>query len=45
MVQRKPPKPNIAMIGVGTIFTSMVLSGFIIGYALDVWLDTTRGSC
>ncbi len=33
-------KPNIALIGVGTLFASMVLGGFILGYAIDVWIDT-----
>ena len=31
---------GLALIGVGTMLTSMVISGFILGYAADVWLDT-----
>ena len=32
--------PRIILIGVGTILTSMVLSGFLLGYWVDAWLDT-----
>lgn len=37
-----PAKParGLSLIGVGTILASMVLSGFILGYWADVWLDT-----
>ncbi len=31
---------GLALIGVGTMLTSMIISGFILGYAADVWLDT-----
>lgn len=31
---------GLALIGVGSILTSMVLAGLILGYGLDVWLDT-----
>ena len=34
------PKPNIALLGVGTLLVSTMLSGFLIGYGVDVWLDT-----
>ncbi len=34
-------KPSgLALIGTGTILASMVLSGFLLGYWMDVWLDT-----
>lgn len=28
------------MVGVGTILTSMIAAGFLLGYATDSWLDT-----
>jgi ATP synthase protein I len=28
------------LIGVGSILTSIIVSGFILGYAVDVWLET-----
>ncbi len=31
---------GIVLIGVGTILTSMVLAGFILGYLVDKWLDS-----
>lgn len=36
---RHPP-PGIGLIGVGAILASMVLSGFLLGYWTDAWLDT-----
>ncbi len=33
-------KPAWALIGTGTLLASMVLSGFLLGYWTDVWLDT-----
>ncbi len=36
----KQPRTGLALIGVGTVLTSMVLSGFLLGYATDAWLDT-----
>ena len=32
---------GLALIGVGTLLTSMVLAGFLLGYVLDNWLDTS----
>ncbi len=37
---RSRPARGLGLIGVGTILASMVLSGFILGYWADVWLDT-----
>ena len=34
------PARGLGLIGVGTILASMVLSGFLLGYWADVWLDT-----
>lgn len=31
---------GLALVGVGTLLTSMVLAGFLLGYGLDNWLDT-----
>jgi ATP synthase protein I len=37
------PKPalNFLLMGAGSIFTSMIAAGFIVGYALDQLFDTT----
>lgn len=32
--------PGLLLISVGTMLSSMVVSGFLLGYGLDVWLDT-----
>ena len=37
----RTPPAGWALIGVGTMFASMVLSGFLLGYWTDVWLDTS----
>lgn len=31
---------SLLLVGVGSMLTSMVVSGFVLGYALDTWLDT-----
>ena len=36
----RPKSSGLLLVGVGTILTSMVLAGFLLGYVLDVWLDT-----
>lgn len=36
----KKKSAGLALIGVGTMLTSMVISGFILGYATDAWLET-----
>ena len=33
-------RPGLLLISVGTILTSMIAAGFILGYAVDVWLGT-----
>ena len=38
--QSTKKSPRIILIGVGTILSSMVLSGFLLGYWVDDWLDT-----
>ena len=34
------PVANYILIGAGSIFTSMVIAGFIVGYMLDYLFDT-----
>ena len=29
------------LVGVGTMLTSTVMSGFLLGYGVDYWLETT----
>lgn len=36
----KPKKPGLLLIGVGQILTSMIVSGFLLGYLLDVYFGT-----
>ena len=36
----KSKGPGLLLISVGTVLSSMVLAGFLLGYGLDVWLDT-----
>ncbi len=31
---------DIVLVGAGTILTSMIAAGFLLGYAVDVWLGT-----
>jgi len=37
---KKNKGPGLLLISVGTILTSMIAAGFILGYAVDVWLET-----
>jgi F0F1-type ATP synthase assembly protein I len=32
--------PGLLLISVGTMLSSMVISGFLLGYWLDAWLET-----
>jgi len=34
-------KPGLLHIGAGNIFSSMIISGLIIGYFVDQWLQVT----
>jgi len=39
----EPPRPrgaNFLLIGAGTMFTAMVISGFLVGYVIDELADT-----
>jgi ATP synthase protein I len=31
---------GIVLMGVGTILSSMILAGFLLGYLVDAWLDS-----
>ena len=31
---------SLLLVGVGSMLTSIVVSGFLLGYAVDVWIDT-----
>lgn len=37
---KQPERPGLLLIGAGSMLTSMVVAGFLLGYAVDVWLDT-----
>lgn len=36
----KPGRVAPLLIGAGTMLTSMVVAGFLLGYAVDAWLDS-----
>lgn len=36
----KPQGQGLLLIGVGTMLTSMIVAGFLLGYAVDTWADT-----
>ena len=36
----KPGSSGLLLIGTGTMLTSMVVSGFVLGYLTDRWLDS-----
>ena len=38
MKQKK--SQSLLLVGVGSMLTSIVVSGFLLGYAVDVWIDT-----
>lgn len=38
MKQRK--NRSLLLVGVGSMLTSIVVTGFLLGYAVDAWLDT-----
>jgi ATP synthase protein I len=31
---------SLLLVGVGSMLTSMVVTGFLLGYAVDAWLET-----
>jgi len=41
MNDKPETKPlNLLLIGAGSMFTSMVIAGFLVGYWIDTWFDT-----
>ena len=36
----RPKSSSLLLIGVGTILSSMVIAGFILGLLVDMWLET-----
>jgi ATP synthase protein I len=41
MSDKHDTKPlNLLLIGAGSMFTSMVVAGFLVGYWIDTWFDT-----
>jgi len=41
MAKAKPKGAGLLLIGVGTILASTAISGFILGYLVDYWLETS----
>lgn len=37
---KKTKSPQLFLIGVGSILTSMIAAGFLLGYITDMWLKT-----
>ena len=37
----KPANTGLLLIGVGSMLTSMMVSGFVLGFFVDYWADTT----
>ena len=37
---KKHKGPGLLLISVGTMLTSMIVSGFLLGYWVDGWLET-----
>jgi len=39
--RKKKPALNFLLLGAGSMFTSMIVAGFIVGFAIDWWFETT----
>ena len=39
--RKKKPALNFLLLGAGSMFTSMIIAGFIVGFAIDWWFETT----
>lgn len=37
---KKTKSPGLLLIGVGSILSSMIAAGFILGYVVDIWFET-----
>ncbi len=40
LIMSKNSLSGLALIGVGTMLTSMIVAGFVLGYGVDKWLDS-----
>jgi ATP synthase protein I len=40
MSKSKPKGPGLLLISVGTMLSSTVIAGFLLGYWVDGWLET-----
>jgi ATP synthase protein I len=41
MTKSKPKAPGLLLISVGTMLSSTVVAGFLLGYWVDGWLETS----
>jgi ATP synthase protein I len=41
MSKSKPKGPGLLLISVGTMLSSTVIAGFLLGYWVDGWLETS----
>lgn len=41
MSRYKPKAPGLLLISVGTMLSSTVVAGFLLGYWVDGWFDTS----
>jgi ATP synthase protein I len=37
---KKRKNRSLLLVGVGSMLTSMAVAGFLLGYAVDAWLET-----
>lgn len=40
MPKERSKKGSLLLLGAGSWLTSMTVSGFLLGYGMDTWLDT-----
>lgn len=40
MHKDKPAGAGLVLVGVGSMLTSMIVAGFLLGYGVDNWLDS-----
>jgi len=40
MAKSKPKRPGLLLVSVGTMLSSTVVAGFLLGYWVDGWLET-----
>ena len=39
-MKNRPAGSGLVLVGVGSMLTSMIAAGFLLGYGLDSWLDS-----